>query len=427
MFTKKTIRDIDLDGKTVLLRADYNVPLEKGRITDDYRIQQSLPTIRALLDRNVKLIICSHLGRPDGKPNPEMSLFPVAKRLQELLDRAVEFAPDCVGERAYKAAENLQPGHVLLLENLRFHPEEEENDPGFGKALASLAEVFVQDGFGVVHRAHASTEAVTHFLPSVAGLLLEKEVDTITNVMEKPARPLITIIGGAKIADKIDILHRFIEIADFVAIGGAMANTFLVAEGVDVAASLYDKDEIAVAKDVLAKAKARAAESKFVFSLPHDGIVAHKVDKTAPTRIVDWGTNVVADVENYPKLPPPVSSHVQPHEMILDIGPFSASFIAGAIQLSGAVVWNGAVGVTETPGLHDPVGPTAHGTETIVEAMLGKFGHRPFSLVGGGDTVGYVESRHLVGSFDHVSTGGGASLELMAGRQLPGVRALENK
>jgi len=426
-FHKKTINDIDLSGKTVLLRADYNVPLDKGKITDDYRIQQSLPTIKALLEENVKLIICSHLGRPDGKPNPDMSLFPVAKRLKELLGKDVEFATECVGERATKAAENLKPGQVLLLENLRFHPEEEANDAGFGKALASLADVFVQDGFGVVHRAHASTEAVTHFLPSVSGLLLQKEVDTITTVMEKPKRPLMAIIGGAKIADKIDILHRFIDIADFVAIGGAMANTFLVAEGYDVGASIYDKDELSVAKDVLHKAREKSKHGSFVFALPHDGIVAHKVDKTARTRIVDWGTNVVADVESYPKLPPPVSSEVLEHEMILDIGPFSASFIAGGIQLSGTVVWNGAVGVTETPSLHDPIGPTAHGTETIVEAMLGKFGHRPFSLVGGGDTVGYVESRNLVSSFDHVSTGGGASLELMAGRKLPGVEALENK
>jgi 3-phosphoglycerate kinase len=427
MFTKKTIRDLDLHGKTVLLRADYNVPLKDGKITDDYRIKQSLPTVQYLLEQGVKLIICSHLGRPDGKPDPAFSLFPVAKRLQELLDRPVEFAPDCVGERAEKAATSMKQGDVLLLENLRYHAEEEANGADFAKQLASLAEVFVQDGFGVVHRAHASTEGVTHFLPSVSGLLLEREVDTITNVMEKPTRPLMAIIGGAKIADKIEILNRFIDIADFVAIGGAMANTFLVAEGIDVAASLYDKDELSVAKDIIAKAATKAKDKPFVFALPRDAVVAEKIDKAAPTRLVDWGANIVADIEHYPKLPPAISTHIHPHEMILDIGPFSASFIAGAIQLSGTVVWNGAVGVTETASLHDPVGPTAHGTETIVEAMLGKFGHKPFSLVGGGDTVGYVESRNLVGSFDHVSTGGGASLELMSGRKLPGVEALENK
>lgn len=427
MFTKKTIRDIDLAGKTVLLRADYNVPLENGKITDDYRIKQSLPTLEYLLEKGVKLIICSHLGRPDGKPNPGMSLFPVAKQLHKLLGKEVEFAPDCIGDRTIKAAAALKPGQVLLLENLRFHAEEEANNAEFAKELASLADIFVQDGFGVVHRAHASTEGVTHYLPSVAGLLLEKEVDTITNVMEQPKRPLMAIIGGAKIADKIDILNRFIDIADFVAVGGAMANTFLVAQGVDVASSLYDKADVPLAQDIMAKAATKAANQPFVFALPHDGVVARKVNTTAPTRIVDWTAHVVADIENYPKRPPHVSSQVKPHEMILDIGPFSASFIAGGIQLARTVVWNGAVGVTETPSLHDPVGPTAHGTETIVEAMTGQFGNRPYSLIGGGDTVGYVENRHMVAAFDHVSTGGGASLELMAGRKLPGVEALEDK
>jgi 3-phosphoglycerate kinase len=427
MFTKQTIRDIDVHGKTVLLRADYNVPLKDGKITDDYRIQQSLPTVQYLLEHGAKLIICSHLGRPDGKPDPSASLFPVAKQLQKLLDRPVEFATDCIGEKATRPASKLKSGEVLLLENLRFHAEEEANDSEFAKQLASLAEVFVQDGFGVVHRAHASTEAVTHFLPSVAGLLLEKEVDTITNVMENPERPLAAIIGGAKIADKIDILHRFIDIADFVAVGGAMANTFLVAQGVDVAKSLYDEADVPLARDIIAKAAEKAKGQHFVFALPHDAVVAHKIDKLAPTRIVDWSAHVVADIENYPKRPPAISSHIKPDESILDIGPFSASFIAGAIQLSNTVVWNGAVGVTETPSLHDPVGPTAHGTETVMEAIIGEFGHKPFSLVGGGDTVGFVESRNMVASFNHVSTGGGASLELMSGRKLPGVEALLNK
>jgi phosphoglycerate kinase len=427
MFSKQTIRDVDVHGKAVLLRADYNVPLVDGKITDDYRIQQSLPTVNYLLDHGAKLIICSHLGRPDGKPDPEASLFPVAKQLQKLLDKPVEFATDCVGEKAEKPAAKLKPGEVLLLENLRFHAAEEQNDKDFAKQLASLADIFVQDGFGVVHRAHASTEAITHFLPSVAGLLLEREVDTITNVMEAPQRPLTAILGGAKIADKIDILHKFIDIADFVAVGGGMANTFLVAQGIDVAQSLYDKADVPLAKDILAKAAAKSAMLPFVLAFPHDAVVAHKIDKTAPTRIVDWSAHVVADIENYPKRPPAISGHIRHDEAILDIGPFSASFIAGAIQLSGTVVWNGAVGVTETPSLHDPIGPTAHGTETVMEAIIGEFGHKPFSLVGGGDTVGFVESRGMVKSFDHVSTGGGASLELMSGRKLPGVEALKDK
>ncbi|HTB48596.1 MAG TPA: phosphoglycerate kinase [Verrucomicrobiae bacterium] len=427
MFSKKTIRDIDLKGKTVLLRADYNVPVSDGKITDDYRIEQSLPTIHYLLERNVRLIICSHLGRPDGSNNPALSLFPVAKRLQQLLDRPVEFATDCVGPAAKKAASGLPAGHVLLLENLRFHPEEKANDDGFAKQLASLADVYVNDAFAVDHRADASLEAITHHLPSVAGLLLEKEVDMITKVMEQPERPLMAIIGGAKIADKIDILHRFIEIADFVAVGGAMANTFLAAQGVDIGDSLYDKVDLPVAKDILRKADAEAKKRRFIFAIPHDGVIAHKIDKTAPTRIVDWSTHVISDVENYPKRVPASASHIHAHEMILDIGPFSGSFIAGGVQLANTVVWNGAMGVTETAGLQGPIGPYAHGTELVIEALLGEFGHKPFTLVGGGDTIGYVESRKLVSRFDHVSTGGGASLELMGGRKLPGVEALLDK
>ncbi|MDB5171136.1 MAG: 3-phosphoglycerate kinase [Candidatus Saccharibacteria bacterium] len=424
MFTKQTIRDIDLTGKTVLLRADYNVPLENGKITDDYRIQKSLPTIQYLLEQNVKLIICSHLGRPTGPKDTANSLFPVAKRLQQLLDRPVEFSTDCVGEPAQKAAAGLKNGHVLLLENLRFHPEEEANDVDFAKQLANLAEVFVQDGFGVVHRAHASTEGVTHFLPAVAGLLLEKEVDTITNVMLQPQRPLMTIVGGAKIADKIEVLHRFIEIADFVAVGGAMANTFLAAQGIKIGESLYDKADIPLAKAILRKAGGEAKKRPFVFAVPHDVVVADEIDKTGTTRIVDFSSHAIADIENYPKRVPAAASHVHADEMILDIGPFSGSFIAGGIQLANTVIWNGTMGVTETNGLQGPIGPYAHGTELIIEALLGDFGHKPFTVVGGGDTVGYVESRNLVGCFGHVSTGGGASLELMGGRKLPGVEAL---
>ncbi|HUD10142.1 MAG TPA: phosphoglycerate kinase [Candidatus Saccharimonadales bacterium] len=428
MFTKQTVKDIDLKGKRVLLRADYNVPVDdNGQITDDYRIQQSLPTIKYLLSQNVTLIICSHLGRPDGKPNAKLSLFPVAKRLKELLNVDVEFVPDCIGERVKKAASNLKSGQILVLENLRFHPEEEANDDGFAKQLAALADVFVQDGFGVVHRAHASTEAITHHLPSVAGLLLEKEVDTITNVMENPKRPLAAIIGGAKIADKIDVLNKFIDIADFVAIGGAMANVFLMAEGIPIAKSKVEPDDKAIAKDVIARAKAKAAKQSFIFYIPQDAVVATSLDKIAKTRIVDWSAHVIADIESYPKRPPEASRHITDDEMILDIGPFSGAFVAGALQLSGTVVWNGTMGVTETVGLQGPIGPFAHGTELLIEAMLGQFGHRPFSLVGGGDTVGYIEERHLVDSFDHVSTGGGASLELMAGGTLPGVAALLDK
>lgn len=427
-FLKKTIKDIELSGKKVLLRADYNVPLsDKGEIEDDYRIVQSLPTVRFLLEHGASVIICSHLGRPDGKVNPKYSLFPVAKRLQKLLGVDVEFVPESVGERAQKAASKLQKGQVLLLENLRFHPQEEDNDAEFGSQLASLADVFVQDGFGVVHRAHASTDAVTRTIESVAGLLLEREVDTITEVMEKPEQPLVAVIGGAKISDKIEVLRRLITIADVVVVGGAMANTFLQAQGIRIGKSKTETEELPLAKEIIAEAKAEQTKRRFVFYLPQDGVVANKIDPKAPTRIVDWSAHVIAEIESYPKRPAHEASQVKDDELILDVGPFTGAFIAGVMQLARTVIWNGSLGVTETKGLQGPVGPTAHGTELLIEAILGQFGNRPFSLVGGGDTVAFVESMGLVDSFNHVSTGGGASLELMSGKTLPGVEALVDK
>lgn len=426
MFTKKTIKDVTLKGKRVLLRADYNVPIKDGVITDDYRILQSLPTINYLLEHGAAVIICSHLGRPSSSKDVQYSLAPVAKRLSKLLQLPVTFANDCIGDETLKLSQKIKPGQVILLENLRFHPEEETNDQDFGRQLARLADVFVQDGFGVVHRAHASTEAVTHFLPSVAGLLLHKEVDTITSVMQAPEHPLAAVIGGAKIADKIDIIDTFIKLADFVAIGGAMANTFLQASGVDVAESLVNKDELPVARDIIERAQREAKKRDFTFALPRDGVVASRIGDAVPTRIVDWGAHVTADIEAYPKRVPRSASQVHTHEKILDIGPFSGAFIAGGLQLAKTVVWNGTMGVTETKGLQGPIGPYAHGTELVIEAMTGAFGNRPFSLIGGGDTVGYVQQRGLTNAFDHVSTGGGASLELMAGRTLPGVVALED-
>lgn len=439
-FNKQTIRDYDIRGKRVLLRADYNVPLDMphgessrrgdpgyGKITDDYRIKQSIPTIEYLQKQGCSIVVCSHLGRPAKAGDPATSLRPVAERLGKLLGKHVQFVPDSIGEVAEKAAQGLKAGEVLLVENLRYHDEEEANDAGFAKQLAGLGEVFVQDGFGVVHRAHASTEGVTHFLPSVAGLLVEKEVSTITGVMEKPERPLMAIIGGAKISDKIDVLRRFIDIADFVAVGGAMANTFLLAEGIKIGHSLADKDDVPLAREIIEQARAKAKKQPFIFYLPQDGVVAKKMDKTAHTRIVDWDAHVIADIENYPKRPPRNANQVEADESIYDIGPFSGAFIAGGIQLANTVIWNGAMGVTETDGLQGPVGPFAHGTETVVDALLGEFGHRPFSVVGGGDTVGYIEERQLVGHFNHVSTGGGACMELMSGKKLPGVEALLDK
>lgn len=424
-FTKQTIKDTDVSGKTILVRVDYNVPLDgKGHITDDYRIKKSLPTIEYLRSKNCRIVLCSHLGRPDGQPSKKYSLKPCADRLSSLLGAPVAFANDCIGGDVLGKVNALKPKQVLLLENLRFHAGEERNDPDFSAQLAALADIFVQDGFGVVHRAHASTKGVTEHLPSIAGLLLEQEVDTITNVIETPARPLMAIIGGSKISDKIDILNRFIDTADFVAVGGAMANTFLLAEGVAVGRSLAEPGEVSLAKKIVARAKQKAKTQQFVFYLPQDGVVADTISKTAQTRIVDWDAHVIASIESYPKRPTRQTGVVAKNEMILDIGPFSGAFIAGGMQLAKTVVWNGAMGVTETAGLQGPVGPFAHGTELVVDAMLGEFGHKPYSVVGGGDTVGYIEERGLVDLFDHVSTGGGASMELMSGKKLPGLEAL---
>jgi 3-phosphoglycerate kinase len=431
MFTKQTIRNINIAGKTILLRAELDAPLSADgkKVMSDFRLLNNLPTIKALIKAGCKVVIIGKLGRPDGKPNPKMSLEPVAERLEKLLGHPIAFVNDCIGDKVVQATEKLKPGQIVMLENIRFYPGEDDNDEGFAESLAkdSRAEVFVQDCFASVHHIGASMDAITHFLPSVAGLSLEKEVDTITRVMHEPKRPLMAIIGGAKVADKIEILQRFIEIADYVAIGGALANPFLVAQGIDIGSSMYDEAELKVAKDIIKRAAAESKKRPFVLSMPHDVVVAEWIDKTAPTRIVDWSSNSVADIIHYPKRVPASDMKLHARERILDIGPFSASFIAGGVQLASTVVWNGTMGVTETPSLQGPIGPTAHGTETIIEALLGDLGHKPFVVVGGGDTVGYIESRGLINAFDHVSTGGGASLELMAGHKLPGVEALLDK
>ncbi len=427
-FTKKTIKDIKLSGKTVLLRADYNVLLsDSGKITDDYRLQKSLPTIRYLLDNKCKVVICSHLGRPDGRRDLRYSLAPVAQRLEKLLGKKIKFVPATVGDVVKKAVASLKGGQILLLENLRFNPEEEANDKKFSKELAGLADIFVEDGFGVVHRAHASTEGVTHYLPSVAGLLVDKEVSEIIQITAKPKRPLMAIVGGAKVSDKLEILKKFIKLADVLVIGGAMANTFLKAKGIDIARSLSDADDVPLARDIMLRAEQEAKKRKFIFYIPQDSVVADKIDKTAKTRIVDWDAHLIATLENYPKRPPRSAYKLNNDDIILDIGPFSGAFIAGCMQLVNTVVWNGTLGVTETPSVDGPVGPFAHGTELIIEALMGEFGHKPYSLIGGGDTAGYVEERGLTEYFNHVSTGGGASLDLLAGKKLPGVEALQDK
>ena len=426
-FNKKTVRDINLAGKRVLLRADYNVPVRDNRVVDDYRLRQSLPTIEYILQQKpAALVIISHLGRPQGKPDPDLSLLPVVKRLSQLLGQPVAFAMDCIGPQA-KAA-----GKITLFENLRFHEEEEKNDPVFAKALveASQPEVFVQDGFGVVHRVHASTDAITKLLPSVVGLLLEKEINVITKVMQAPDRPFMAVIGGAKISDKIEVLNEFIKVADAVAVVGALANNFLLAEGIKIGKSIFESDVMPQTKEILQKARAEEKRRNFNFFIPIDAVVSKSMDGRLPTRVVDLTSHTLADIEAYPKKPPPEAYNVSTGELILDIGPLSAAQIAGALKMCRTVVWGGTAGVTETKGIAGAQDPFTHGTRALAEAMIGASNthqNKPFSLVGGGDTVAYVKAEGLLEDFNHVSTGGSASLELIAGKRLPGIEALLDK
>ncbi len=405
-FPKKSLRDVPLDGRTVLVRVDYNVPLHDGVIADDFRIRASLPTIHELLKRRCKVVLCAHLGRPEGKPNEVESLEPIAHRLMELLHQPVKFVSDCVGDKVIQASKRLHEGDVLLLENLRFHPGEEANDRAFAESLArdSGAEYFVQDGFGVVHRAHASTEAVTHFLPSSAGLLIEKEYTMIMSAMSDPKRPLTAILGGAKISDKIHVIEKFVAVADRIIIGGAMANTFLKFNGLPIGASKTEDgcdDTIRHIYDAVSKKAATPeAFAKFLV-LPTDVAVAKTIDGLAERRVVS-----VRDVAG--------------DDRILDIGTKSIGNAVSIIASSHTVVWNGTMGMAELPNF-------AHGSARIALALAQRKGEI-MSVVGGGDTADFVMhwDGHDGASFDHVSTGGGASIELMSGAKLPGIEALMN-
>ena len=429
MFSKKTIKDIDIKNKKVIIRVDFNVPLnDHGVITDDYRIKMSLPTIEYAISQGAKVILISHLGRPANSSDASCSLAPCAIRLSELLHSKVAFVKDCIGPEVQTAVDALQPGNCVLLENLRYYKEEEANDSEFAKKIASFGDIFVQDGFGVVHRAHASTEAITHFIPSVSGFLLEKEVTNITNAMTAPDRPLSIVIGGAKVSDKIELLDVFIEKADYVAVVGAMANTFLMIENIPIGLSKAEHDVLDSAKLLYSKAQERMRREQFTFYLPHDVVVAKSMDSTATARVVDISSHAYSDIVAYPKIPDPSSYTVQPDEYILDIGPMTASSIAGAMKLSGTAVWNGTAGVTEIKGINGASDPYSHGTKLIIEGLVGEHprdDNKPFTIVGGGDTVGFVESvPWLRERLNHVSTGGGASLELMSGKKLPGLDAL---
>ncbi len=427
-FAKKTIKDIKIDGMRVLMRADYNVPLGKdGSITDDYRLQQSLPTLQHLVDKGCSVVVMSHLGRPKGEVKPELSLAPVAVRLRELLPGVtVDFVDDCVGAKATSAAKSLGKGEILLLENTRFHIGDKLNDPAFAKQLAKHGDLFVQDCFGVAHRSHASVTGIADYLPAVAGLLLEKEMTVLGGVADKPERPLMAIIGGAKIADKIKALSKFIDTADAVAIVGAMANTFLLAQDKEVGSSLVDEQEIGVAKDILARAAKRQESGELELFLPGDVVVSTSIEGDKPTRVVELEAHVYADISSYPKQPSDDMCAVAEDELILDIGPLSAARIAAVATRMSTVVWSGTAGVAEVPGLSGASKPFEHGTRIMVESISRQ--HGPFTVVGGGDTVSYVESIDgLRNKLSHVSTGGSASVEVLSGNKLPGVEVLQDK
>jgi phosphoglycerate kinase len=393
---KKNVRDIPVQGRRVLVRVDFNVPLDKatGSITDDARIRAALPTIRYLIDQQAKVILCSHLGRPDGKVVDKLRLAPVAARLSQLLGRPVAMATDCIGPPAQAAVAALQPGDVLMLENLRFHPEEEANDPAFARSLASLADVYVNDAFGTAHRAHASTEGVTHFLPAVAGLLMEKEIDYLSKALESPVRPFVAIIGGSKVSDKIGVLENLVGKVDALLVGGGMANTFLLAQGLRIGQSLAEPDKVDLAKAILAKAAAQGVR----FLLPVDVVIADAFAADAARQVV------------------PVTA-VPPAWRILDIGPETVALFAKEIKSARTIIWNGPLGVFEFPRF-------AEGTVAIAKALAGT---SATTIIGGGDSAAAVEQAGVASKMSHISTGGGASLEFLEGKTLPGVAALLDK
>jgi phosphoglycerate kinase len=395
---KKTIRDIDVAGKRVLVRVDFNVPLDAERhITDDTRIKAALPTITYLLDAGAAVILMSHLGRPDGKAVDKLRLAPVAQRLGELLGKPVQTASDSIGPEVTAQAKALQPGQVLLLENLRFHKEEEKNDPEFARQLASLGDLYVNDAFGTAHRAHASTEGVTHTLPGVAGFLLEKEINFLGSALENPKRPLAAIIGGAKVSDKIKVLERLISLSDSILIGGGMANTFLKAEGYEIGDSLFEEGKLDVARDLIEKAKQKGSQ----FLLPPDVVIADRFAADADSKVV-------------------ASNAVPQGWRILDIGPATIESFRQALTNAQTIVWNGTLGVAEFPAF-------AKGTDAIIEILSERTKAGALTIIGGGDSAAAVEQTNAANSMTHVSTGGGASLEFLEGRTLPGVAALQDK
>ena len=395
---KKTIEDIDVQGKKVFVRADFNVPLDdKQQITNDKRIRATLPTINYLLDHGAAVILASHLGRPKGKVKPELSLKPVADYFTKLWGRPIKFAADCVGETARQAAASLQPGEILLLENLRFHPEEEKNDPAFAKELASLADVAVDDAFGCAHRGHASNEGITKYIETVAGYLIEKEIKFIGAALAAPKRPFVAILGGAKVSDKIGVISNMIDKVDTIIIGGGMAHTFDAAKGLPIGDSLCEPDKYDLARELLAKAEKKGVR----VVLPVDVVVADKfaADANHKTVAVD---------------------QVEPGWQALDSGPKTSALYTEALKGAKTAIWNGPMGVFEFDAF-------AKGTEAVAKAVAKATEEGAVSIVGGGDSIAALKKTGLSEKISHISTGGGATLEFLEGKVLPGIAAIADK